>query len=256
MIHLWNPMWGFDFKIRFGKHIVNLVPGEQITVKFFVERLRGSGTVSLSANTQWEAAGLTAKVIPNLLSLDTQGWEAVIMIRASLDAKPGSYLFTVRGETRGTFHTSKDAVMVVVTDKKDRKRDEDEEDFSTDKKELARKEPSGSLDLDNLFAPKNAPKRGQDSPERKTAVGESDSYKPGPVFSVVMGLILASVIFMIVMAIVDGTSGGGRSYCPTSCGSSVGTGVPQSCPCPRDCPYTYIANTGNGMKECAVIRRR
>ena len=77
------------------------------------------------------------------------------MIKASGSTKPGSYLFTVRAEARGTFHTSEDAVMVVVTDKRDRPRQEDEEDFSGNDKENASEKPSDRFSMDDIFSPRD-----------------------------------------------------------------------------------------------------
>jgi hypothetical protein len=62
----------------------------------------------------WETghvSGLIAQVIPPTV---TPGGMAILHIVVSASTPPGSYPFTLRGETQGTFKTSEDMVTVVV----------------------------------------------------------------------------------------------------------------------------------------------
>jgi len=251
-----DPNWGFDFKISIDKHIVNLEQGKQISIKVRLESARGtSQDVPLRVNMQWESVGLTTKISPSSLNPMEQ-WEATMMIRASATTPPGSYLYTVEGSTNGTFKVSEDAVMVNVypKDKKigdNQNEPEDQNDFQTGQPNTPASE---SFDLDKLF-----------TSEQKVASPSETAPKAGSGMG--FGIVIAAffITFGIIMIVVAATGGFNNqttdvkvktgSNCPTSCGSAgVGVGVPQSCPCPRACPYTYIANTGNGYKECANVR--
>lgn len=98
---MFNPKWRFDFKVIIDNHIVAVAPGKQISIPVGVEKIRGNQSVTLDVNTHWESVGLTAKIIPSKLT-PSQPWKATMMIRASVDTPPGSYLFTVRGGAEGT----------------------------------------------------------------------------------------------------------------------------------------------------------
>ncbi len=194
MKNIFNSIWGFDFKVGISKHIVNLQPGKQISIPVTLEKIRGNPqTVDLDVNTSWESVGLSAKILPSSLE-PSQPWEATMMIRASAQTPPGSYLFTVRGGVKGTFHTSEDAVTVIVDPKAEQK--SDEEDNVQSKQATTAVEPSPSFSLDKLFTPKS------DGASGKLSSAESEKIKKQMSIGSGVGLTIGFIIIAIIMGIV------------------------------------------------------
>lgn len=108
----WKPEWQFDFSIHLSTHIMSATPGQALEVPVVVELVRGEPQpVTLSISPTWVSAGLIAQIIPPAA---IPGTMAVLHIVVSANTPPGSYPFTVRGDTHGTFKTSEDMVTVVV----------------------------------------------------------------------------------------------------------------------------------------------
>lgn len=235
---MFNPIWGFDFKVTIDNHVVTMSPGQQIAIPVRLELIRGKPQqVDLDVNTRWESVGLTATIRFSGLA-PSQPWKATMMIKASANTPPGSYLFTVRGSAKGTFHTSEDAVTVIV--ESEGKQKPDKQDNYQIKQPSEPAEPS--FDLSNLFAPKG---EGQVEPIENKKSGNQTALWIG------IGLFVGIIIAVIIIS--RGGGGGGGFNCPTSCGIGVGVAVAPKCKCPPACPkYFIITNppSMNGYKQC------
>ncbi|MEE9525847.1 MAG: hypothetical protein V3V78_04550 [Candidatus Woesearchaeota archaeon] len=100
----------FDFDVDVDPAIVSVVQGETATPLVTVRKVRGQAKdVSLTV-TSWPniKAFLVNKVV-------TPTETTTLTIETSCDTAPDNYLFTVQGETAGTFKTSVDSVSVQVT---------------------------------------------------------------------------------------------------------------------------------------------
>jgi len=249
---MFNPIWGFDFKVTIDNHVVTMSPGQQIAIPVRLELIRGKPQqIDLDVNTHWESVGLTATIRFSELA-PSQPWKATMMIKASANTPPDSYLFTVRGSAKGTFHTSEDAVTVIVKPKDKQKSDKQDNSQPVQPGGA----PNASFDLSNLFKPKVEPKA--------PPVKNSRVKNPNAVWAGII-LILGTIVFVIIFIAATkggggttsgGKSGGGGSGCPTTCPGGIGVVVPKSCPCPAACPYTYTENVkggglGSGYKQCA-----
>ncbi len=106
--------WDFDFSVKLTNHMVTVLPGQVVNVPVTVTLDGGEAhPVLLSVSTNWQSAGLIAQIIPAELTPNPNGL-AMMVIGTSEATQPGSYFFTIRGETEGTFSTSQDAVTVNV----------------------------------------------------------------------------------------------------------------------------------------------
>ena len=208
----------FDFKISVDNHIVAVAPGKQISIHVRLEPLHGNPQlVNLDVNTRWESMGLSATVIPS--ALDPNKWQATMIIRASPTTPPGSYLFTVRGSTEGTFKTSEDAVTVIVDPKAEQREDEQdniqpkqaEQSVSADVPAPSVGQPSPSLD--NLFAPKAEGK----APVVKKMVPKGN-------FGITLFLVFVGLVIFFIILAKSGIFDGGRGACPASAPIDCGGG--------------------------------
>jgi hypothetical protein len=108
----WKPEWQFDYNIHLSTHIVSAVPGQSLEVPAIIELVRGEPQpIILNVSPDWVESGLIAQIIPSKI---IPGGMAILHIVASANTPPGSYSFTVRGETQGTFKTSQDMITVVI----------------------------------------------------------------------------------------------------------------------------------------------
>jgi hypothetical protein len=202
---MWNPIWGFDFKVTIQKHIVTMVPGQQIAVPFTITKIRGNPQkLDLDVNTNWESMGLNAKVVFDFTSPMPE-WTGTLFIKASPNTPPDSYLFTVRAGAQGTFHTSEDAITVVVESKnKEKKEDsgkqpkqEDQEDFFQPKQaapagSASAAEPGPGFDLDKLFA--------SSSPKPAAPGGAVSGVKPPSTIGLILGFLgIGAFVFILVL---------------------------------------------------------
>lgn len=217
---MWNPIWGFDFKVTMGEHIVTIIPGGKTVVPVFFNLIRGKPqTLDLDVNTNWESMGLSAKIVFNFTAPMPQ-WKGNLFIESSKTTPPGSYLFTVRASAKGTFHTSEDAVTVIVEqkEKKKEKTDEDSEINSSENdlnkifqsksvSESKITEPSTSFSLDNLFKPKPAEK--SVTKEVESVAEEVSSTEGGLSSGIIMTIIFGGVAIFFSILMMNGGGGGG-----------------------------------------------
>jgi len=155
---------------------MSAAPGQAVEVPAVIELVRGeTQPVILTVSSSWAASGLIAQVIPPTV---TPGGMAILHIVVSASTPPGSYPFTLRGETQGTFKTSEDMVTVVV-------------------------QPSPKSHENNNNQPKNETSQTSSAPipvtKDQTVVSSQASKKAGqnkP--GVVRGLVAAVVVLAVV----------------------------------------------------------
>ncbi|MGD0577027.1 MAG: hypothetical protein ABSA74_03070 [Candidatus Staskawiczbacteria bacterium] len=201
---MFNPIWGFDFKITITKHIVTMVPGQKIAVPVIITKIRGNPQkLDLDVNTNWESMGLSANVLFDF-TIPMPEWTGNLFIKSSSSTPPDSYLFTVRASAQGTFHTSEDAITVVVEPKsKEEKEDagkqpkeEDQEDFFQPKQaapagSASAAEPGQGFNLDKLFA--------SSSPKSAASGGRVLGGKPPSMMGLILGIIGVFVFTFILI---------------------------------------------------------
>jgi hypothetical protein len=173
----------FDFSVRLSTHTMTVKAGQQISVPVMVGTIKGTPRLITLSTSDWRSAGLSAEILPSTVS---SGKGATLNINIPLGAAPGSYMFTVRGATEGTFKTSNDSITVIVepeTEEKDNqgRQDGDQEQMAPD--------PQGEpvVSASPAIAKRASPFR---------------SAKKGPTRPVPAGQRVAFVIIMVVMACV------------------------------------------------------
>jgi hypothetical protein len=115
----------FDFSVRLSTHTVTVKAGQPIFVPVMVGTLKGQPrNITLSTN-DWRSAGLSARVAPSPV---LSGRGANLEITIPPGTAPGSYLFTVRGSTEGTFKTSNDSITVIVESETEETKSDDRQD--------------------------------------------------------------------------------------------------------------------------------
>jgi hypothetical protein len=113
------PQSEFDFNVRISTHTMTVKAGQTIRIPVILGTLKGQPRDILLSTSDWKSAGLGATVAPSPVR---SGLMANLEITIPTGTAPGSYLFTVRGSTEGTFKTSNDSITVNVepeTEEKD-----------------------------------------------------------------------------------------------------------------------------------------
>lgn len=239
---MWNPIWGFDFKITISEHIVTMVPGGQKAISVIITLVRGKPQkLDLDVNTNWESLGLSAKIVFDFTTPMPQ-WKGNLFIKASPNTPPGSYLFTVRASAQGTFHTSEDAITVIVEPENKEKKEKSGQQSQTEQPER---------NLDDLFQPKPAAPVGAGAPSEPSASFNLDKlFQPGPPkppptaqtpadtgglsAGIIMAVIIGGAVIFISILMMKGGFGTTRTC--------VGT---WSYEC-SDCSGSYEPTTMNG----------
>jgi len=200
----------FDFSVRMSTHTLAVKPGQTIPITVLVEAVKGEPRPILLTASDWRSAGLSAEIVPSTVP---SGGVATLHVTVPLGTPPGSYLFTVRGATEGTFKTSNDSLTVVVEPDKEEKDNQDRKDANQDQRGAeTREEPSGS-------PPSARAKRGVLARSAKTPSARQ------PAGSQRVGLIMIMAVMFGVLAYYIGTqlrSGSGGSISGMS-GTYVGT---------------------------------
>jgi hypothetical protein len=251
---MFNPIWKFDFKVVIDEHVVILPVGKSIAVPVRLELVRGDPQQINLDFTNWESVGLIASIHFSEMP-PGKPWKADLLIRASASTPPGSYLFTVRGSAKGTFHTSQDAVTVIVKPKDKRKADNKNNLQSQQPQQMANaaNPPSPSFDLDKLFMPKDGftPEAGAGTPSMKPmkkmrVPGAKNLSSALAGMAVIGGIILGAIL--IGSALQDGGGGGGFGVTRNCIGSFLGNAPECS-----DCNPVYENTTFNGRNVGSCI---
>lgn len=107
-----TPLDDFDFDVDVEPHIVTIKQGEIATINVTVKLVKGTSQPVLLTTTDWGSDfGITA-----LLAISTVTPPATtkLYIETTCDTPADEYLFTVRGETSGTFKTSMDSTNIII----------------------------------------------------------------------------------------------------------------------------------------------
>ncbi len=102
----------FDFDVDVSPHLVIIMQGSPASVDVTVKLIRGKPELVTLTTTEWDRTlGISARFDRNEV---TPTETVVLRIETTFDTPPDQYLFTVRGESTGTFRSSVDAVTVKV----------------------------------------------------------------------------------------------------------------------------------------------
>lgn len=115
----------FDFTVRMSTHTMTAKAGQPISIPVMVGTIKGKPRLIKLSTTDWRSAGLSAEIVPSMVP---SGKVATLNVTIPVGTAPGSYLFTVRGSTEGTFKTSNDTITVIVEPEREEKDDNGRED--------------------------------------------------------------------------------------------------------------------------------
>ena len=107
-----SPYEVFDFDVDVDPHIVNIEQGEIATINVTVKLVKGTTQSVVLTITEWGSEfGITALLAKSTV---TPTETTKLYIETTCDTPADEYLFTVQGETTGTFKTSVDSVNLIV----------------------------------------------------------------------------------------------------------------------------------------------
>ena len=118
-------MSDFDFSVRLSMHSMTVKAGQTVSVPVTVGTHKGNPRQIALTTSDWRSAGLSAVVTPSPVD---SGRVANLEITIPPGTAPGSYLFTVRGSTEGTFKTSNDSITVIVEPETEETKGDDRQD--------------------------------------------------------------------------------------------------------------------------------
>jgi len=112
-----TPFEEFDFDVDVEPHIVNIKQGEIATINVTVNLIRGTSQSVLLTFTEWGSDfGINATLGKSIAS---PTYKTKLYIKTTCETPADQYLFTVRGETAGTYKTSVDSANIIVEEDKD-----------------------------------------------------------------------------------------------------------------------------------------
>jgi len=123
------PQSDFDFSVRLATHTMTVKAGQPISIPVMVGTMKGKPRPITLSTSDWRSAGLSAEIVPSTVP---SGQGAALNVTIPPGTAPGSYLFTVRGATEGTFKTSNDSLTVVVEPETEEKDGDDRKDAQRD----------------------------------------------------------------------------------------------------------------------------
>lgn len=107
----------FEFDVDVNPHIATIKQGEIAVVNITVRLVRGTPQPVALTTTEWESA---LEIYPIFAKTTVTPTETTMLyIETTCDTPPDEYLFTVRGEEEGSFHTSVDSVNIKVVENSD-----------------------------------------------------------------------------------------------------------------------------------------
>jgi len=101
----------FDFDLYIEKQFVEVTQGETVIVQVNVRSLGVTAQPVKITNTQWYSLGITSQVTPESV---TPPNAAQLQLITTCDTPVDDYLYTVTGETTGTFRTHVDSFTLKV----------------------------------------------------------------------------------------------------------------------------------------------
>ena len=123
------PQSDFDFSVRLATHTMTVKAGQPISIPVMVGTMKGKPRPITLSTSDWRSAGLSAEIVPSTVP---SGQGAALNVTIPPGTAPGSYLFTVRGATEGTFKTSNDSLTVIVEPETEEKDGDDRKDAQRD----------------------------------------------------------------------------------------------------------------------------
>ena len=105
----------FDFDVDVDTYI-SLKQGQKIDTLVTVKHVRGEAKPVTLTLTDWGSADISTEFERNNI-IPTASTK--LFIKTTCNTKPDNYLISVRGETKGTFATSEDRIMVTVEKSED-----------------------------------------------------------------------------------------------------------------------------------------
>lgn len=112
-----SPQEEFDFDVDVDTHIVTIKQGEIAVINVTVKIVKGTAQPVVITMTDWgyefDITALLAK------STVTPTETTKLYVETTCDTPADEYLFTVLGETTGTFKTSMDSTSIIVEENQD-----------------------------------------------------------------------------------------------------------------------------------------
>ena len=206
------PQSDFDFSVRMATHTMTVKAGQQISIPVLVGTIKGKPRPITLGTSDWRSAGLSAEIEPSTVP---SGQVAALRVTIPPGTAPGSYLFTVRGSTEGTFKTSNDTVTVVVepeTEEKDGEGQNDAPQGEAAQKPLV--EPAVSA---SFAKPKRAVlfRAAKKAPARPLSAGQR------AVFLAIMFVMIGVLIYYVGAQLRTGYSGSASGISGTYVGTST-----------------------------------
>jgi len=105
-------MGTFDYKVNIVQNSITVLQGgDPVKATVDVSKIRGESKQVLLTVTSWRSQDISTRLSPTTV---TPPATSSLRIETTCNTMPDQYLFTVRGETSGTFATSVDSVTLTV----------------------------------------------------------------------------------------------------------------------------------------------
>jgi hypothetical protein len=201
------PLSDFDFSVRLSTSTMTVKAGQPISVPIMVGTLKGDSRPVALTTSDWQSVGLGARVVPSTVP---SGGGALLQITVPPGTPPGSYLFTVRGETEGTFKTSNASLTVIVEPDGEAKDNEDHQEPSQEQQAPGIDSAPGARTKRAVFA-----RPARKAPPRPVPAGQR-------ALMVVVMLVMAGVLaYYLGTQLRTGSAGSGGGMAGTYVGTST-----------------------------------
>jgi hypothetical protein len=206
------PQSDFDFSVRLSTHTMTVKAGQPISVPVMVGTIKGKPRLITLSTSDWRSAGLSAEIEPSTVP---SGRVATLRVTIPPGTAAGSYLFTVRGSTEGTFKTSNDSLTVIVEPETEEEDGDDRKDARQDREG---QETNGEPAVSASFAkPKRAAlfRSAKKAPARPLPAGQR------ALFLAIMFVMIGVLIYYLGAQLRTGYSGSGSGISGTYVGTST-----------------------------------
>jgi hypothetical protein len=204
----------FDFSVRVSTHTMTVKAGQPISIPVMVGTIKGEPRPITLSTSDWRSAGVSAEIVPSTVP---SGRGAALNISVPQGTAPGSYLFTVRGSTEGTFKTSNDTITVIVEPETEEKDAEDRKDVQ---QSGGGQEPLGEPAVSASSA--GAKRAALFRSAKKGPAGPPSAGQRAVLFAV-MFVMIGFLAYYIGTQLRDGSGGSVGTGTGTMAGTYVGT---------------------------------
>ncbi|MBN2099784.1 MAG: hypothetical protein JW753_09330 [Dehalococcoidia bacterium] len=202
----------FDFSVRLSTYTMTVKAGQPIYVPVIVRTLKGQPRNITLSTSDWRSAGLSATVSPSPVR---SGLGANLKITIPVGTAPGSYVFTVRGSTEGTFKTSNDSITVIVEPETEGTEGYDRQDApQTQAEQGTGVEPAVSASP-SIAKRASLFRSAKKSPSRPVPAGQR------ALFVVIMFIMIGVLIYYLGVQLRTGFSGSASGMSGTYAGTST-----------------------------------